>query len=125
MVTSAKRTPLVPIVAPIAETGAEQLAADGKVELPSGAELMMLLAEMRANLDKLLRKDKTAALRGYCNLKTAAFESGFAGETIRLWCIAGAVRARRDGGQWFVRLADVKARRRFVNLDRPPNANRR
>jgi hypothetical protein len=124
MVTTAKPRRPPPALAPIAETGAEQLAADGKVELPSGAELMMLLAEMRADIDKLLKKDKAAAPRGYCNLKAAAFESGFAGETIRLWCIAGAVRARRFGGQWLVRLADVKARRRFGHLDAPPKPNR-
>jgi hypothetical protein len=94
------------------------------LELPSGVELMMLLAEMRADLDRLLRKDKAATPRGYCNLKTAAFESGFAGETIRLWCVAGAVRTRRFGGKWLVKLADVKARRRLGNLDTAPNPNR-
>ena len=126
MVTTARRLgeTLMPAALDRAKRPIAETAADGKVELPSGAELMMLLLEMREDLDKLLKKNKAAAPRGYCNIKKAAFESGFAGETIRLWCIAGAVRARRSGGQWLVKLADVKSRRRFGNLDAPPNPNR-
>jgi hypothetical protein len=99
----------------------EATAAETGIELPSGAELMMMIAEMRADLDRLLKKDKVSVPRGYCNLKTASFETSYAVETIRLWCVAGAVRARRSGGAWLVRLADVKARQRFGNLDRAPN----
>jgi hypothetical protein len=53
---------------------------------------------------------------GFVNLRTAARESGFSAEAVRLWAVAGAIGALRRGGAWFVKLADVVAHARGGKL---------
>jgi hypothetical protein len=43
-------------------------------------------------------------------LKLAASLCGVEYETVRAWCVAGKVEARRDGGRWSVNRESLKAR---------------
>jgi hypothetical protein len=98
----------VPIPAPIAPvpTATEALAA--------------LLAEMREDqvamrkeiveLRSLIAKPAPPSLvpAGYELLAKLAARLGYSDETVRLWCVKGAVRALRRGGVWCVHVESAE-----------------
>ena len=83
------------------------------------AEMQADLRGIHARLDALSGPPLPPLPEGFVNLRTAARESGFSAEAVRLWAISRAIGAMRRGGAWFVKLDDVRAycRRRFGNLD--------
>jgi hypothetical protein len=105
------------MTAPARKTRPQPALARG--EAPGVAALATLFAEQAADIREL--RQEVSELRaarapaawpipvGYVSLKSAARESGFSPEAIRLWAVAGAISAIRRGGAWFVKLADVMA----------------
>jgi len=116
MMTTAKPRRAPPAPAPIAAepTGAEQLAAliaELKADQDANiAELRAEIAELRGMLAKPEPTAPTWAPAGYESLATV----GYCDETVRLWCVKGAVDAVRRGGVWHVHAesAQTYARRR-------------
>jgi hypothetical protein len=80
-------------------------------------ELRATISRLQAELEVLRTKLGLNASPGdFLTLKQSAFESGFTGEVIRQWAVAGRIIAHRRGGQWMINrdslFAFIGARRR-------------
>jgi hypothetical protein len=88
---------------------------------PTIASLQALVDRLAADNERLrralARRDRPADTGEvqWVALK-AAVPDGISYESVRSWCEAGHVRARKDGGRWYVDAADLRAAlaRRFA-----------
>jgi hypothetical protein len=98
---------------------AEQLDSDSPPEalpgvVPDTPPAETELAELRATVAALTARlaEFEAPQERWLPLKSAAYDCAMVGETLRAWCEAGLVEARREGKRWYVNVTSVKARQR-------------
>jgi hypothetical protein len=68
-------------------------------------ELRQTLARIERHLAELAKTNNPHSFKidgNWIPLKTAAIDSNFSMETIRLWAVRGLLAAKRIGGKWFV-----------------------
>jgi hypothetical protein len=95
-------------------TIARDQQAPPDAEQPSIEKLAAIVVEMQEDIASLRRRVDRRPPRppsianGWVVLKDAAFRTGYAAESIRLWAASGKVIAMRCGAKWYVNLASLK-----------------